>query len=312
MRTIIKCGVLIIVLSALMVIPATVFGDILPLITETEVVYDDTNMIMVKINIFGHNFGATVGTVKLGDTPLQVENWFPQEIVAKLPHDIGPGSYLLVVTVPTRLLPLVAALGVTLGAEGPQGEPGRPGPAGPAGLAGAAGPPGPAGTFSCFPGDMLSCYSGPGSTLNVGICKAGIRTCNQTGTGFGPCIGEVTPIPEVCGDGLDNNCDGRIDEIPPCPVCNPGATRPCYSGPPNTRHVGQCRDGIETCNAQGTGYGSCVGDVLPTQEVCDGIDNDCNGATDENLGTTTCGVGDCQVTVPYCSGGLVVPCVPGC
>jgi hypothetical protein len=146
MRTIIKCGALIIVLSALMVIPATVFGDIgLPLITETEVVYDSTNTIMVKINVFGHNFGATVGAVKLGDTPLQVENWFPQEIVAKLPQGITPGSYLLVVTVPTRLLPLIAALGVTLGAEGPQGEPGPPGPAGPTGPPGVTGGMGPKG-----------------------------------------------------------------------------------------------------------------------------------------------------------------------
>lgn len=142
MRTIIKCGALIIVLSALMVIPATVFGDIgLPVITETEVVYDDTNMIMVKINVFGHNFGATVGTVKLGDTQLQVENWSPQEIVATLPQGIGPGSYLLLltVTVPTKLIPLIAALGVTLGAEGPQG---KPGPAGPQGAQGPAGPQG--------------------------------------------------------------------------------------------------------------------------------------------------------------------------
>lgn len=145
MKSINRGIVLTIVLAAFMVIPATVFGDILPLITETEVVYDDTNMIMVKINIFGHNFGATVGTVKLGDTPLQVENWFPKEIVAKLPQGIDPGSYLLVVTVPTRLLPLVAALGVTLGGEGLQGEPGPAGPAGPAGPTGPAGPAGPKG-----------------------------------------------------------------------------------------------------------------------------------------------------------------------
>lgn len=45
-------------------------------------------------------------------------------------------------------------------------------------------------------------------------------------------------------------------------------------------------------------------------EVCDGKDNDCDGATDENLGTTTCGVGACQVTVANCVGGVLQVCVP--
>jgi hypothetical protein len=44
MRNINKAIALTIVLAILMVIPATVFGDIgLPVITETEVVYDSTN-----------------------------------------------------------------------------------------------------------------------------------------------------------------------------------------------------------------------------------------------------------------------------
>ena len=43
MRNINKAIALTIVLAILMVIPATVFGDIgLPVITETEVVYDST------------------------------------------------------------------------------------------------------------------------------------------------------------------------------------------------------------------------------------------------------------------------------
>jgi hypothetical protein len=89
--------------------------------------------------IYGHNFGTKTGTVKLGDTRLTTQSWGQEEIVAILPIDIDPGSYLLVVTVPTRLLPLVAALGVTLGAGGLQGEPGPAGPQGPAGPAGPKG-----------------------------------------------------------------------------------------------------------------------------------------------------------------------------
>ena len=59
----------------------------------------------------------------------------------------------------------------------------------------------------------------------------------------------------------------------------------------------------------GTVYaGVCV----PTgPEVCDGIDNDCNGAVDDGLGTTTCGVGACTRTVDNCVGGVPQTCTPG-
>ena len=35
----------------------------------------------------------------------------------------------------------------------------------------------------CFPGDMLNCYTGSPETLNVGLCKGGVRTCATDGTG---------------------------------------------------------------------------------------------------------------------------------
>ncbi|HEV8699662.1 MAG TPA: MopE-related protein [Candidatus Polarisedimenticolia bacterium] len=46
-------------------------------------------------------------------------------------------------------------------------------------------------------------------------------------------------------------------------------------------------------------------------ETCNARDDNCDGATDENLGTTTCGVGVCTRTVNNCVGGVSQTCTPG-
>ncbi len=67
---------------------------------------------------------------------------------------------------------------------------------------------------SCTPGQTLDCYSGPPSTQNVGICQSGSQSCNQEGTGYGACVGEITPKAEDCATAADEDCDGQS---PPCP-----------------------------------------------------------------------------------------------
>lgn len=64
----------------------------------------------------------------------------------------------------------------------------------------------------CEPGATESCYSGPEETLGVGVCVAGTRTCNDEGTAFGPCAGEVTPTAELCDTPTDENCSGDVLE----------------------------------------------------------------------------------------------------
>ena len=113
MKTLRKWIVSIVMLSTLMVTPAMAFGEIsipgLPVITHAEIDYG--NML---IYVDGHHFGSQKGTLKLGDTPLVVQGWLPEEIIAKLPSEVVPGSYLLTVVCQTRLLPLMAFLSVTL------------------------------------------------------------------------------------------------------------------------------------------------------------------------------------------------------
>lgn len=87
----------------------------------------------------------------------------------------------------------------------------------------------------------------------------------------------------------------RTEPIPPdpmacmgtMPVCIEGSTRPCYTGPPETRLVGICRDGVQTCRG-GRWELLCVGQILPLPgEACNDQgttplrDLNCNGVSNE-------------------------------
>jgi len=89
---------------------------------------------------------------------------------------------------------------------------------------------------------------------------------------------------EICGDGVDNNCDGNIDEGCPPPgfTCIPNTSEACYTGPAGTAGTGVCTAGTRTCDASGN-WSACFGEVLPSAEICDNQDNNCNGMTDEGL-----------------------------
>ncbi|MBI5490075.1 MAG: hypothetical protein HY905_22265 [Deltaproteobacteria bacterium] len=155
---------------------------------------------------------------------------------------------------------------------------------------------------TCTPGATRSCYSGPAGTAGVGPCRNGTQTCVSGSGGtasWGACVGEVVPATEVCGDSVDNDCDGTRDEL--C-VCTPGTTRNCYSGPAGTAGVGVCRQGSQSCvtiPGGGSTWTACGGEVLPGIEVCaDGLDNDCDYGTDEGCTCTPGATRSCYTGPP--------------
>jgi len=70
--------------------------------------------------------------------------------------------------------------------------------------------------------------------------------------------------------------------------CIPGSTQGCYEGPAGSLNVGMCRAGSQVCNSDGLAWGSCLGQVTPSPEVCDGHDNNCDGQVDEGISGTAC------------------------
>ncbi|GMV40635.1 MAG: hypothetical protein AMXMBFR64_23510 [Myxococcales bacterium] len=125
--------------------------------------------------------------------------------------------------------------------------------------------------------------TGEACSDEVGPCVFdGSLACSSDGTSAVCDTGEQWPGPEVC-DGLDNDCDGQVDD---------GADAPCTDG---------CRDGVRSC-VDGV-LGACVlGDLLP--ELCDGEDNDCDGEVDEGF--------DVGATCVIASGGCIAMGVMVC
>ena len=85
---------------------------------------------------------------------------------------------------------------------------------------------------------------------------------------WGACAGEVEPQAEVC-NGVDDDCNGAVDDF----TEGKGEGTACDTGRP-----GVCSDGVNRCVS---GAVFCVAITQPTPEICDGLDNNCNGRTDE-------------------------------
>jgi len=133
--------------------------------------------------------------------------------------------------------------------------------------------------------------------------------------GGGPITGCVDD--EICGDGLDADCDGNVDEG--C-GCTPGDTAVCFRGDSSFRGVGQCADGMMVCEGsfEFGEWGPCTGDVLPAPEECDaaGVDEDCDGAPNDGCMCSDgdpdleCGrdTGSCEAGVQRCVDGMRTDC----
>ncbi|MDF1564024.1 MAG: hypothetical protein P1V51_13330 [Deltaproteobacteria bacterium] len=128
---------------------------------------------------------------------------------------------------------------------------------------------------------------------NLGRCELACVGCDVDGDrdGFGEGEGCAGP-----------DCDDTHSGV------GRHTVRQCYEGPEGTANRGVCRSGQEWC-IEGIWY-PCHGQVLPSEETCNGLDDDCDGTDDESVPLPTCGIGVCEAE-GRCSGGALGACVPG-
>jgi hypothetical protein len=166
-----------------------------------------------------------------------------------------------------------------------------------------------------FPGKGNACDNG-----QLGVCKGtGTLGCRADGTGLqcnitNPGGSAQTSCPpgktcspdgtETCNDGLDNDCDGAIDEgcavcVPTTEICNNKdddcnglvddgiPPRQCSNVPGASCSPNPACCGTQTC--VGGAYTACSATVPnpPPAETCNNKDDDCDGIVDEDL-TKSC------------------------
>ena len=142
-------------------------------------------------------------------------------------------------------------------------------------------------------------------------CSVGVGACEASGTTICSADGSGTVCDAVAGtpaaddatcDGVDDNCNGAADEN--------------FASTGTSCGVGACAATGTTSCVAGAVQDSCTaGTPAADDATCDGIDDNCNGAPDENFASngTSCGVGACAATgTTSCVAGAVQDsCTPG-
>ena len=139
------------------------------------------------------------------------------------------------------------------------------------------------GPNTCTPGtpvpEVCDCLDNDcdGTVDNVTPLSCGVGACHVTLPGCSACAPSAPCVPgvgsaETC-NGIDDDCDGSTDEN------DPGSGGACTSS-----LKGRCAPGTTHCLA---GAPRCVSNLGPTEETCNGIDDDCDGTIDETCARVT-------------------------
>ncbi|MCC6647573.1 MAG: exo-alpha-sialidase [Polyangiaceae bacterium] len=153
---------------------------------------------------------------------------------------------------------------------------------------------------SFFPGSNVECKAAKCGWVS---CKPGyVDTDSNPANGCEYVCQPTNAGVEIC-DGKDNDCNGTVDDA----LTDVGQS--C-----TTTAKGPCAAGKTACVNGAVG---CVSVTQPAGEVCDGVDNDCNGAVDDGPDGTAatlpgvgfaCGatqIGECNFGTTKCVGNAL-------
>lgn len=145
---------------------------------------------------------------------------------------------------------------------------------------------------SCSPANATgACVSG---ACAITSCSSGFSDCDKTAaTGCEYADSGFVSDPNHCG-----NCETK------CGFAN--ATALCVAG---ACTLGTCSEGFVDVDSSGINGCECH-KLAATDATCDGVDDDCNGVTDDGYVPTSCGVGACAAK-SRCLAGKVVQCSAG-
>ena len=131
---------------------------------------------------------------------------------------------------------------------------------------------------ACADGEAKSCFVG--CHKGESVCKLG---------DWLDCDAAPVLDAEVCDDGIDNDCDGKVDPVAQCPQCTPGEMEDCS---------GQCGAGTRSCAADGV-WTECTGDTECTCNQGETTTRPCGMCGEE---AATCSPDGVWSWSPICAG----------
>jgi len=139
-----------------------------------------------------------------------------------------------------------------------------------------------------------------GSTKPVTLCQGGTwKAC--THQEYGSQNASYQSVSETSCDAHDNDCDGVVDDDFSVTLLN-GQT---VSGVGTTCGTGQCKNGVTQC--AGLSAIACSTEGQAAQDLCDNVDNDCDGQTDEGLNSFSSDAGNtCNLIKGVCNANTVI------